>query len=103
MTKVRYSKTIPEPDRVMAEIAKTRSLMLEAGSKVRPQGPAYHALHVVTAAIDGLAAFISGERHYFANRYHTSFPNPKWPPQTLDLDTHPHETPEEIERPRYKE
>lgn len=40
MVKVSYSKTIPEPDRVLAEIGRTRKLMLEAGSKVRPQGPA---------------------------------------------------------------
>lgn len=58
---------------------------------------------MVTTAIDALASFISGERYYFANRYHTGSPDPKWPPQTLVLDDHPHETREEIERPRYKD
>ena len=96
MTKVRYSKTVPEPDRVLAEIGRTRHLMLEAGSKVRPFGPAYHALHMVTTSIDGLASFISGERHYFATRFTDWKPQPTFPPHTLDLDEHPHPAPEEL-------
>lgn len=97
MTKVTYSKMIPEPDHVLAEIGKTRDLMLQAGRKVRPYGPAYHALSMVTTSIDGLASFISGERHYFATRAHgLARPQPTFPPHTLDLDEHPHPSPEEL-------
>ena len=97
MVKVSYSKTIPEPDRVLEEIGRTRKLMLEAGSKVRPQSPAYHALSMVTTSIDGLASFISGERYYFAAR-HGEPRQPTFPPMTLDLDEHPHPSPEEFAR-----
>ena len=96
MTKVTYSKTIPEPDRVMAEIGKTRDLMLAAGSKVRPFGPAYHALSMVTTSIDGLASFISGERDYFATRFTGGKSRPTFAPHSLDLDEHPFPSPEEL-------
>ena len=59
-TQVRYSKTIPDPDRVLIEIGKVRSMNLEVERRVRPFGPAYHALGMATAAIYGLAAFMTG-------------------------------------------
>ena len=99
MAEVRYSKTIPDPERVLAEAEKTRHLMIQAGTKVRPQGPAYHAIHMVTAAIDGLAAYITGERHYFATRYRGEAPHPTAVPG-LDLDESPHATPAEFARSR---
>ena len=95
-SKVTYSKIIPNPDRVMAEIGKTRHLIIEAGHKVRPFGPAYHALHMVMTSIGGLASFISGERDYFATRFKGGPSQPTFPPHTLDLDEHPLPSPEEL-------
>ena len=94
MAQVRYSKTVPEPDRVMKKIGECRAAMLEASRSVRPFGPAYHALSMVVAAIDGLAAFITGERHYFSTRLgDTALPHAS---PGLDLDASPHETPQEL-------
>ena len=66
MAPFRYSKTVPQADKVLAKIGECRGVVTQASIGVRPFGPAYHALHVVIASIDGLAAFISGERHYFS-------------------------------------
>lgn len=96
MAKVTYSKTIPEPDRVLRVVEDCRATLLAVCSKVRPFGPAYHVIHAVVAAIDGLAAFITGERHYFATRLRHGTPQPTFPPDTLDLDASPHVTPEEV-------
>ena len=97
MAPVRYSKIVPEPERVLAEVERTRGLLVQAASKVRPQGPAYCALHMVTSAIDGLAAFMTGERHYFASRYEGETSSPTAAPG-LDLDESPHAGSEELAR-----
>lgn len=102
MAPVRYSKTVPEPDRVLTEISRTRDEMLTASRGVRPYGPAYHALSMVMAAIDGLAAFMTGERHYFATRMRGSVPHPTAAPG-LNLDESPDAGPEELDRFQPKE
>ena len=99
MAPVRYSKTVPEPERVLVEVERTRGLLVQVASKVRPQGPAYSALQMVTAAIDGLAAFMTGERHYFAARYRCEPLHPTAAPG-LDLDESPHA--DHAEWARYK-
>lgn len=89
MGQIRYSKTVPEPDRVMQRIGECRKTILQASLGVRPFGPAYHALSMVTAAIDALATFITGERHYFATRDRGEAPSTSTSPG-LDLDEVPH-------------
>lgn len=51
----------------MAKLADCRRSLIAAGIPVRPFGPAYHAIHTVTVAIDSLATFITGQRYYFAD------------------------------------
>ena len=93
MAQVRYSKTIPEPDKVLATISQCRATLIAAASKVRPTGPAYHAIHMVTAT------FMTGERDYFSMRLRGEQPFPNAAPG-LDLDESPHA--DHAEFARYK-
>ncbi len=43
-----------------------RKRLLDASTEVRPFGAAYHALSMVTTAIDALATFMTGHRDHFA-------------------------------------
>ena len=97
MVQVRYSKTVPEPDRILAKVGECRAVMIDASSKVRPFGPAYHILSSVIVSINALATFITGKRDYFATRLKGDLkPMPTFPPHTLDLDEHPHATADEL-------
>ena len=43
-----------------------RKRLIDAQSEVRPFGTAYHALAMVTTAIDSAARFITGQRDFFS-------------------------------------
>ncbi len=53
----------PELLRVLGDC---RKRLLDASTEVRPFGAAYHALSMVTTAIDALATFMTGHRDHFA-------------------------------------
>ncbi|MGD0635159.1 MAG: hypothetical protein ABSA13_12925 [Beijerinckiaceae bacterium] len=42
-----------------------RAAMISVCGQVKPMGAAYHGANMVVAAIDGFAAFLTGQRHYF--------------------------------------
>ena len=46
-------------------VGEARKALLQAQSRVRPMGTTYHALSMVTSAIDALALFLTGNPIYF--------------------------------------
>ncbi len=52
--------TIPRAPELLEAMGQSRDRLLEAGNGVRPFGTAYHAIHLVTTAIETLAFFITG-------------------------------------------
>ena len=43
-----------------------RRALVDAQATVRPMGTAYHACAMVTAAIDTLAFYVTGQPHYYS-------------------------------------
>ena len=58
--------TIPHAAEVLAAMGACRRRLIDAQSEVRPFGTAYHALAMVTTAIDSAARFITGQRDFYA-------------------------------------
>ena len=58
--------TIPRAPELLEAMGQCRDRLLEAGNAVRPFGTAYHAIHLVTTAIDTLGFFITGQQHFYA-------------------------------------
>ena len=58
--------TIPHAAEVLAAMGACRKKLIDAQSEVRPFGTAYHALAMVTTAIDSAAQFITGQRDFFS-------------------------------------
>ncbi len=58
--------TIPRAPELLEAMGQCRERLLEAGNGVRPFGTAYHAIHLVTTAIDTLAFFITGQQHFYS-------------------------------------
>ncbi len=56
---------VPHAAEVLAAMGVCRKKLIDAQSEVRPFGTAYHALAMVTTAIDSAARFITGQRDYF--------------------------------------
>jgi hypothetical protein len=51
--------------RLIDALGTCRQAVIEASTKVKVMGPVYHACHMVTAAIDGLATLLTGSKQYF--------------------------------------
>ena len=58
--------TIPNHAEVLDIMGRCRDRLIAASNGVRPFGTAYHAVHLVTTAIDTLAFFITGQQHFYA-------------------------------------
>ena len=58
--------TIPRAPELLKTMGQCRDQLLAASSGVRPFGTAHHAIHLVTAAIDTQAFFISGQQHFYS-------------------------------------
>ena len=58
--------TIPHATEVLTAMGACRKRLMDAQSEVRPFGTAYHALAMVTTAIDSAARFITGQRDFFS-------------------------------------
>lgn len=54
-----------DPAGVVRALRACRETMIGVSRQVKPSGPCYHAASMVIAAIDGMAAFLTRERHYF--------------------------------------
>ncbi len=57
--------TTPRAPELLEAMGHCRDRLPEAGNGVRPFGTAYHAIHLVTTAIDTLALFITGQQHFY--------------------------------------
>ena len=57
---------IPHAAELLDVMGRCRDRLIDASSGVRPFGTAYHAVHLVTTAIDTLAFFITGQQHFYA-------------------------------------
>ena len=57
---------VPHAAEVLAAMGTCRKRLIDAQSEVRPFGTAYHALAMVTTAIDSAARFITGQRDFFS-------------------------------------
>ena len=58
--------TIPRAPELLKTMGHCRDQLIAASTGVRPFGTAYHAIHLVTTAIDTLAFFITGQQHFYA-------------------------------------
>lgn len=58
--------TIPRAPELLQAMGECRRRLIDASVSVRPFGTAYHAIHLVTTAIDTLAFFITGQQHFYA-------------------------------------
>ena len=58
--------TIPNAAEVLEVMGRCRDRLIDASGGVRPFGTAYHAVHLVTTAIDTLAFFMTGQQHFYA-------------------------------------
>jgi len=57
---------IPHSAELLKVLGDCRKRLIDASTEVRPFGAAYHALSMVTTAIDTLATFMTGHRDHFA-------------------------------------
>ena len=64
--RTRRSDMPHDPAGTLRALAACRKAMLDVSRAVKPMGPADHAASMVIAAIDGMAAFLTGERYYFS-------------------------------------
>ena len=58
-------ETIPRAAEVLDVMGRCRRQLVAASMEVRPFGTAYHAIHLVTTAIDTLAYYATGRPHYY--------------------------------------
>ena len=58
--------TIPRTPELLEAMGHCRDRLHDASNSVRPFGTAYHAIHLVTTAIDTLAFFITGQQHFYS-------------------------------------
>ena len=58
--------TIPRAPELLEAMGDCRRRLIDASTGVRPFGTAYHAIHLVTTAMDTLAFFITGVQHFYA-------------------------------------
>ncbi len=56
---------IPHSAELLKVLGDCRKRVIDASREVRPFGAAYHALSMVTTAIDSLAHFMTGRPYYF--------------------------------------
>ncbi len=61
---------LPNKAELLRVLGESRKAAITAGSRVRPGGTTYHALHMVTSAIDALALFLTGNPIYFEDPQH---------------------------------
>ena len=57
--------TVPHAPELLRLMGECRGRLIDASTEVRPFGTGYHAIHLVTTAIDSLAHFMTGRPHYF--------------------------------------
>ena len=57
---------IPRADHVLAAMGDCRRVLIGAQSGVKPFGASWHAIAIVTAAIDTLALFVTGEADFYS-------------------------------------
>ncbi len=58
--------TIPHSTELLKLLGECRKRLIDASTEVRPFGTGYHAIHLVTTAIDFLAHFMTGHRDHFS-------------------------------------
>ena len=59
-------EVIPRADEVLQAMGQCRKVLLAAQNGVRPFGSSWHAIAIVTAAIDTLALFMTGRADYYS-------------------------------------
>lgn len=57
---------VPHAPDLLKVLGDCRRRLIDASTEVRPFGAAYHALSMVTRAIDALATFMTGHRDHFS-------------------------------------
>jgi len=57
---------VPHAPELLRLLGECRKRLIDASTEVRPFGAAYHALSMVTTAIDALATFMTGHRDHFS-------------------------------------
>ena len=57
---------IPQSDEVLGAMGDCRKALIRSQSAVKPFGPSWHAIAMVTAAIDTLALFMTGQADHFS-------------------------------------
>ncbi len=57
---------IPHAPELLKLLGECRRRLIDASTEVRPFGTGYHAIHLVTTAIDALATFMTGHRDHFS-------------------------------------
>ena len=62
----RRGEVIPRVDEVLASMGQCRRVLIGAQSGVKPFGTSWHAIAIVTAAIDTLALFVTGEADFYS-------------------------------------
>lgn len=62
---------------VLRGLAACRSLMLDVQRQVKPTGACFYGASMVLAALDGFAAFLTGQRYYLAALENRGFGAPE--------------------------
>jgi len=57
---------IPHSTELLKLLGECRKRLIDASTEVRPFGTGYHAIHLVTTAIDSLVHFMTGHRDHFS-------------------------------------
>lgn len=57
--------TVPHAPELLRLMGECRKRLIDASTEVRPFGTGYHAIHLVTTAIDSLAHFMTGRPYHF--------------------------------------
>lgn len=65
MARLSRSDWPPKPDAVLNALLICRDAMTDVHSKVKINGPVYHAASMVCAAIDAMATLVTGDPQYF--------------------------------------
>lgn len=65
MARLSRSDWPPKPDAVLNALRICRDAMTDVHSKVKINGPVYHAASMVNAAVDAMTTLLTGDPQYF--------------------------------------
>ncbi len=63
--------------RLLQALATCRAALVDASARAKPGGPLYNGLGMCTAAIDGLATYVTGNPYYFYPQGHSTLAGPR--------------------------